>query len=216
MADLPPPSLPPSHPSYRHLGTAAADRSVRVQMIIALVAGLVMVAVPLYLWRRPKLEVTPEKAAAAAKASASADASARAPSALDSPVPSTSSSATRMAGLLLSEPKLVSCAEGGRGKKLPPEQCDRPAYFEEALLKAIQENASCAPEKAGGSSINVVLDIDHKGKRIKAWAGKSGSMKAAQRKKVVECIRKAMPTPDWAALAHQHQKYQIAVLATYP
>ncbi|RYE92591.1 MAG: hypothetical protein EOO75_06320 [Myxococcales bacterium] len=210
--DQPPPSLPPSHPSYRHLGTAAVDRSVRVQMIIALVAGLVMVAVPLYLWRRPKTETGPDHAGA--RPAASASASSLAASALDSPALSASAAANRIPGLLLSEPKLVGCTEGR--KKLPPEQCDRPSYFEESLLRAIQENASCAPGQAGGSSINFVLDIDHKAKRLKAWAGKSGSMKAAQRKKVVECIRKAMPNPDWAALPHQHQKYQIAVLATYP
>jgi hypothetical protein len=213
MAQLPPSPLPPSHPSYRHLGTASVDRSVRVQMIIALVAGLIMVAVPLYLWRRPKAEAATEREAR--KPVASAESSARVPTALDNPTPSASSTGgAKMPGLLLSEPKTVKCSSGKT--KVSPEQCDRQTLFEEALLKAIQENTSCAPEKGGSGSVNFVLDVDHKAKKLRVWAGKTGSMKRAQRKKVVSCVNKALPTPDWAAIAHQHQKYQIAVLATYP
>lgn len=204
--------LPPSHPTYRHLGTAAGDRSARAQMIVVLITGLVMVAVPLYILRRPRPEAASERETR--KPVASAEVSARSPTALDNPAPSASATASKVPGLLLSEPKIVKCSSGKT--KVSPEQCDRQSYFEEILLKTIQENTSCAPEKGGSGSINFVLDIDHKTKKVRAWAGKSGTMKRGPRKKVVSCISKALPTPDWAQIAHQHQKYQIAVLATYP
>ena len=67
MARLPLRSTPPSQPSpYRYLGRGGAERPVKVQIIIALVAGLVLVAVPLYLWRRPQPETIPSADAATA------------------------------------------------------------------------------------------------------------------------------------------------------
>ncbi|MFO0565404.1 MAG: hypothetical protein U0263_07065 [Polyangiaceae bacterium] len=51
------PSLP-SEPSLRRLGVGGGgggggDRPFRAQLVVALVVGLVFLAVPLYLWRRP-------------------------------------------------------------------------------------------------------------------------------------------------------------------
>src|SRR5919199_1693956 len=61
------PSSPPSQPSpYRYLGRGGGERPVRIQLIIALVAALILVAVPLYLWRRPRPESIPSADAAVA------------------------------------------------------------------------------------------------------------------------------------------------------
>ena len=46
--------------------------------------------------------------------------------------------------------------------------------------------------------------------------GKSSSVKKKQAKEVLACVNRALPSPDWAQMPHQHQKYSIAVLATYP
>src|SRR5688572_28817811 len=63
------PSSPPSqHSPYRYLGRGGGERPVRLQIIIALVAGLILVAVPLYLWRRPRPESIPSADAATADA----------------------------------------------------------------------------------------------------------------------------------------------------
>src|SRR6516165_1150867 len=60
-------SSPPSQPSpYRYLGRGGSERPVKLQLIIALVAGLILVAVPLYLWRRPRPEPIPSADAAVA------------------------------------------------------------------------------------------------------------------------------------------------------
>jgi hypothetical protein len=54
MPILPQPSIPPSEPAaLRYLGRGRNDHATRVQLSVALIAGLIMVAVPLYLWRRP-------------------------------------------------------------------------------------------------------------------------------------------------------------------
>lgn len=205
----PPTSLPPSQPApFRHLGAGSVDRSVRVQMIIALVAGLVMVAVPLYLWRRPKGEGAERKLGGAADA----------PSAL-SPLTAGSNTAPQGAdppsrAVTVGEPRISKCKKSGG--KTAPEQCDRQPFFEEALVKAIRDNTSCAPMLPTGGTINYVLDVDYKTKKVKAWAGKSGSIKRKGTKEVLACVNRALPTPDWTQIPHQHAKYSIAVLATYP
>jgi hypothetical protein len=68
-------SSPPSQPSpYRYLGRGGSERPVKLQLIIALVAGLILVAVPLYLWRRPRPESIPSADAAVADAGVAAPA----------------------------------------------------------------------------------------------------------------------------------------------
>lgn len=212
MADLPPPSLPPSHPTYRHLGTAVVDRSVRVQMVIALIAGLIMIAVPLYLWRRPHTEVGTEQEARRPAAAAS---SVVLSTALDGPA--TSVSATYVGtvpGLLLGDIKTLKCGVGRM--KTPPEQCDRQPYFESLLVKTLRESPNCIPEKGANGSVNLVLDIDHKAKKIRVWAGRTGTMKRAVRQKIAGCIQRAFTPPEWSQIIHQHPKYQLSLLATFP
>src|SRR5690606_15219520 len=62
MPGPPRPSFPsaPSEPSLRRLGaggSSAGDRPIRAQVVVALVAVLILLAVPLYLLRRPAVEV---------------------------------------------------------------------------------------------------------------------------------------------------------------
>jgi hypothetical protein len=211
MAPTPQPSLPPSQPApFRHLGTGAADRSVRVQMVIALVAGLVMVAVPLYLWRRPKADPSARPASSADGAGGGSSMSALASASGGAAVPDPPSPR----GVTLGEPKISKCKKAGG--KTPPEQCDRQPFFEEALVKAIRDNVSCAPMLPTGGTINYVLDVDYKAKKVKTWSGKSSTVKKKQAKEVLACVSRALPSADWSQIPHQHQKYSITLMATYP
>ena len=53
-------TVPPSEPRSSRASfdalDAQVDRPARLQMIVALILGLVLVAIPLYLWRRPRAE----------------------------------------------------------------------------------------------------------------------------------------------------------------
>ena len=210
------PSLPPSEPAHsRHLGSGSrGDRAVRAQLVIALIALLVMVAVPLYLLRRPRIESRDPKAAT------SGDAKGNAPNGLSPLAPGTApnlppATSAQPRGLNVGDAKIIRCQKGN--SKVPPEQCDRQPFFEEALVKAIRDNASCVSAAQSGGTVNFVLEIDYKRKKTHAWAGKSGSLKKKAAKEAVSCVNKALPSPpDWAQVPHQHERYQIAVLATYP
>src|SRR5579883_3483112 len=126
-------SSPPSQPSpYRYLGRGGAERPVKLQLIIALVAGLILVAVPLYLWRRPRPESIPTADAAVV------DAGAPAPT---SPIVAFDAG---VSGIQISPFTTIRCANPGPGKT-PPERCDHVTTLEDALARAIRENASCAP-----------------------------------------------------------------------
>jgi hypothetical protein len=202
MTRPPFPSSPPSQPSpYRYLGRGGGERPVRLQIIIALVAGLILVAVPLYLWRRPRPESIPSADAAIADAGPPADAG---PS-LDAGPPA----------LTLSPFTTIRCENPGPGKT-PPERCDHVPFFEDALARAIRDNVPCAPTGKAPLTVSFVFEIDFRRKRANLYAGRSTSVKRPKTKALIQCINKAMPTPDWGTIPHQYVKYKLNLVATYP
>src|SRR5262245_8869391 len=66
----------PSEQSLRRLGVggggSGGDRPLRAQIVVALVIGLMLIAVPLYLWRRPSAsdQAAPDQSAPRSSASA--------------------------------------------------------------------------------------------------------------------------------------------------
>ncbi|EYF02249.1 hypothetical protein [Chondromyces apiculatus] len=197
------PSSPPSQQSpYRYLGRGGGDRPVRLQIIIALVAGLILVAVPLYLWRRPRPESIPS-ADAATSASGSVSAL---PLTLPQPAPP---------AVTLSPFTNIRCENPGPGKT-PPERCDHVTFFEDALARAIRENVSCAPTGKAPVTVSFVLETDFRRKRLNLYSGKSSTLKRAKAKELIKCIDRAMPKPDWGTIPHQYVKYKVNVIATYP
>ncbi len=216
MARPPDHSIPPSQPApFRHLGTGSGgrgDRPMRVQLIVALVAGLILVAVPLYLWRRPR----------AAKADP-VDAGTEAAAQEAGPPPDAASSlaAAAMDGsvstgdLTVDKPRIVRCQRPGPGKT-PPEQCDHQPFFEEALVKAVLENVSCAPKLPKGGTVSFALKVDYKKKSVHLFAGKSGSIRHKRAGALIECVQRAIATPNWESLSHQYSVYTIALQASYP
>src|SRR4051794_30699616 len=130
------PSSPPSQPSpYRYLGRGGGERPVRLQIIIALVAGLILVAVPLYLWRRPRPESIPSADAAVVDAGVAVP---------EGGSPIVAFDAGPAGGVTLSPYTTIKCENPGPGKT-PPERCDHVTFFEDGLARAIRDNAACAP-----------------------------------------------------------------------
>ena len=208
------PSSPPSQPSpYRYLGGGGGERPVRLQIIIALVAALILVAVPLYLWRRPKPESIPIADAAVA-ADAGVLTAVPGPDG-GAPVPPAMVVDAGPPGVQLAPFKTLKCENPGPGKT-PPERCDRVTFFEDALAKAIRENPSCAPSAKTSFQVSFVLETDFRRKKLNLFAGKSSSIKRERTKELLRCVRKAMPTPDWGTISHQYVKYKVNVVATYP
>ncbi|KYF50346.1 hypothetical protein BE08_07555 [Sorangium cellulosum] len=207
MNSRPPfPSSPPSQPSpYRYLGRGGSERPVRLQIIIALVAGLIVVAVPLYLWRRPRPAPIPSADAATADAGAYAlDAGALADA--DAGLPE---------GVTLSPFTTIRCENPGPGRT-PPDRCDHVTFFEDGLSRAIRDNVQCAPTGKSSITVSFVLDMDFRRKRTNLYIGKSTTVSRARTKELLRCVKRAMPTPDWGTIPHQYVKYKINVMATYP
>jgi len=177
-------------------------------MIIALVAGLVLVAVPLYLWRRP------EPGADADAMAAALDGGAVAPGGTVPYVPLVDASAASPK-VKLSPFKTIRCVDPGPGKT-PPERCDHISFFEDALARAIRDNVLCGPSTKTGATVSVVMDMNFRKKKLKLYRGKSSTISKTRTKELFRCIERAMPTPEWGSIPHQHARYVVNVKATYP
>jgi hypothetical protein len=174
-----------------------------VQVIIGLVAGLILVAVPLYLWRRPQPGSIPLADAAVAPLTV-ADAGPIAPVAVVDAGPPP---------IKLSPFTTIRCQNPGPGRT-PPERCDHITFFEDALANAIRENSSCAPKAS--ADVSYVMELDFRRKKMHLFAGKSTTAKRAESKRILRCVERAMPTPDWGTIPHQYVKYKVNVIASYP
>ncbi len=209
--DVSPPSEPrptsrtPSRTSLSGLDPNL-DRPARVQMIVALVLFLVLVAIPLYLWRRPRAE----SIASSGVASASAELVPSAPP----PVTSTTPAEEK---ITLSDVHILSCHDPGP-KKTPREQCDHVAALEQAISKAVEESAGCVPKEAGGGTIQFVADVSSKRKGAAVSTPKDGrTLKSGKAVSACQSAVKArLSTFALEGVAHQHQRYKLSVTATYP
>lgn len=180
---------------------------MRVQIIIALVAGMILVAVPLYLWRRPKPESIPSADAAVAADAGSPDGAIALPPvfAIDAGPPPVSLSAFTT----------IRCQNPGPGKTAP-ERCDHVTFFEDGLARAIRENTACAPTGKSQLVVSFVYEFDFKTRKTNLFSGKSSSVKKEKLKELLRCVKRALPKPDWPTIPHQYVRYKFNVTATYP
>ncbi|MBL8608520.1 MAG: hypothetical protein JNL38_14440 [Myxococcales bacterium] len=205
-----PPSEPrtPSRPTLREVDLG--DRPMRVQMIVALVLGLVLVSIPLYLWRRPRVDGDPVTVGHGAPPAVVSVSSAPA-------VGAASDAGAGAPGprVTVADPRVVSCGDGT--KKSKSDGCDRPEALGKALSQAVLDASSCMPESAGGGTVTYVADVSLTKKKIDVRAPKDGrSLKAG---KVVgacaQAVKKKLESQSFEGLAHDHGKYRVEVVATY-
>lgn len=197
-------SVPPSEPrpSRASFGTLdlQVERPARAQLIVALLLALVLVAIPLYLWRRPRSEAI-AVADRAAGASSGAQGSTSPP---EEP-------------FVVGEPKTLSCHDPGP-KKTPPDQCDRLSEVEKALAAAVQENAACVPRDAGGGTVTYLAEISFKKKGIALSTPKEP--RTFKNDRVVATCRAAIKAKlerfGLDGVKHEHARYRLQVVATYP
>jgi len=199
-------------PSSRRLGVGSGgrDRPLRAQIVVALVAVCILIAVPLYLLRRPG-----GKSAAVASASAALDAG-KAPAVLGSagtlvtPLDG-GKPAERLRVAAVQHVRCGASANGGHEGNV----CDSVPFFEEALSKAVRENPDCAPKANEQGTVNYVLTVDFKRKALHLFPGASGQWRGKQARRSINCVKRAFVSPDWSNTQHQYRFYTIAVLATY-
>ena len=206
-------SLPPSEPrparaGLRELVGSGYDRPARVQMLLALLLGVVLVAIPLYLWRRPRVE-TPAAAAIADAAAALASISDAGYAPVDAGAPS---------GVTLSAPSMVECHDPGP-RKTPAEQCDHLTTFEQSFARAIEQSAACVPTSAGGGTLPYVADVSFQRKKspITVSVAKDGRSLRSARAAVLcaAAVKKTLASFDLDPRQHAHTRYKIAITATY-
>ena len=207
------PSFPSDSPS-RRLGTGGGpgggERLLRAQLVIALVLGFTILAVILYLWRRPSgtehatHEATEPSASATAVLPPIVRTKVEVPK---KPPPRVKVGAVQHL-LCGASPKLASGETS---------LCDSLPFFEQGLEKAITDTApDCVPKAKEEGNINFVLVVDFRNHDARVYPGRSGTWKGKSAKKAAECVKHAMSAPAWDTIAHQYRYYRLSMLATYP
>jgi hypothetical protein len=200
----------PGEPRVRRLGVGSSgggDRPLRSQVVVALVCVAMLIAVPLYLWRKPSTKTGAVRALASASASAG-------PQALPKPSATSAAPPAPPPRLTLGAVQKVRC--GASATAMPNEGtlCDTLGPFEEALKKAVLNNEDCAPKAKVKGSINYVLTVDFAHKKLHIFPGASGEWHGKQARRATSCVGNAVKVADWN-IPHQYRFYSIALLATY-
>jgi hypothetical protein len=192
------------------------DRVARIQTILAIVLGLALIAIPLYLWRRPRSESLPVTSALDASAPVVGDAGVVVAAAAASAVP---------AGpvVTLSDPKVMECHDMG-SHRTRPEDCDHLVALEKGFAAAITAGGPCLPAASGGGTLVYVLDasFNRKHRPFELFVPKDGrSFKNARgaAAAVSACsaaVKRGVDGLSLEGIQHAHSRYKIAITATYP
>jgi hypothetical protein len=188
----------------RRLGHASSgERPIRAQAVVAFALGVALVSVPLYLLRRPSPSTSPSLADAQTAG-------------FGGVILSEVDAGAEATDVLLGPLQRVRCGPSPSQISGEGGLCDALPLLEAALRQGIQSNVDCAPRTGKEGSINYVLEVDFKQSRLNVFAGKSGSWRGTRARRAVTCVLRSLPPLPWTQIAHQHQYYAIAILATYP
>jgi hypothetical protein len=118
--------------------------------------------------------------------------------------------------VLLGPIQRVKCGASASQIASDGELCDALPPLEEALRASILGAVDCAPRTGKEGSINFVLEVDFENARYNLFPGKSGKWRGPQARRAIQCVLRGFPAVDLAAVGHQHNYYAIAILAVYP
>jgi len=200
-----PPLPPSSERNLRRLSRSAggAERPLRAQVVLGSMLGLILIAIPLYLLRRPSGTASEELPAAGVFGFGGvfrdeADAS--------SPV----------AQVLLGPIQRVKCGPSAAQISNEGELCDALPVLEAALRQSVLGAVECAPRTGKEGSINFVLEVDFENGRYNLFPGKSGKWRGPQARRAIQCVLRGFPPVDLTTVSHQFGYYALAILAVYP
>lgn len=200
----------PGEPRVRRLGVGSSggsDRPLRAQVIVALVCAAMLIAVPLYLLRKPSTKTAAGLPSASVSPSGGPLAAPAAP-------PASAAPTAPPPRLTLGVMQKVRCGSSPAATPNEAALCDGLPSFEEALKKAILSSEDCAPKPKAKGSINYVLNVDFTHKKVHVFPGASGEWRGKQARRATTCVENAVKVPDWA-VPHQYRFYAIAILASY-
>lgn len=200
------PSFPaPSEPNLKRLGVGGGggDRPIRAQLVVVSVGVLLLVAIPLYVLRKPSVSDGEHPSASGSMA-----APALIRTQLDAGTPQTE--------VELEPVQRVKCSAAANREGNEGNLCDRLIPLEEALARAIKSTTDCAPKTGKEGTINYVLTVNFSKNRLNVFPGASGQWKGPQAKAAAKCVLAAMPEVQWDSLPHRYRYYMMAVMARYP
>jgi hypothetical protein len=203
----------------------SVDRPARLQMVAVLVLGIVLVAIPAYLWRRPRSEavtVTSQAGQAGQAGSAAARPGGALPESAPIGSPPAQAAPPADTGVALSEARVMECHDPG-SKRTPPTECDHLAPIEKGLAQAIQANAACLPTAAGGGSLVYVVDVSFQRKRNPVALtlprdGRALKNPRSTASSVAACgsaVKRGLAGVTLDGIPHAHARYKIAITASY-
>jgi hypothetical protein len=173
-------------------------------------ALLLIVALPLYLWRRPR-----PVNGVSVDAGARTDFDAGAPDDGGPALAAVEAGVGTRTKLALGDPRTVRCFRSSGGR-ISAERCDALASVEQSLARAIRENAACAPLQSSAFTVSFVLTVDFDRKTTHLWAGRSGSLRRRNSAELLHCVERSVSPPDWTSTAHEYARYEVNILAAYP
>ncbi len=200
----------PGEPRVRRLGVGSSgggDRPIRAQVVVALVCVTMLIAVPLYLWRKPSSKVATPVPSASSSMSTGPQA---APKASSDPAPASATPPR----LTLGPVQRIRCGSSSAAATNEGTLCDALGPIEEAFKKAVLESEECAPKPKTKGSINYVLTLDFPRKAVHVYPGASGEWRGKQARRATSCVKSAIKVSDWN-IPHQYRFYALAVLASY-
>jgi hypothetical protein len=117
--------------------------------------------------------------------------------------------------LVLEEMVMVRCASSPGASGKTGRLCDRLEPIQKSFMQAIEETYDCAPRTGEKGTLNYVLTVDFAQHKLHVFPGASGTWKGPQARRATQCVKRALPAPDWEKLTHEHAYYEMAILATY-
>lgn len=168
---------------------------------MATVVAVLLIALPLYLLRRPSQEPAPVPG--------------QMPTTFSPSVKVVNEGPKRDERLVLGPPERIRCGATQAGTGQSGQQCDALPFFEQTLSDAIDASVDCAPRTREGGTLNYVLKIDFAQKQMHVFPGASGSWRGPQARHATKCVKQGLKAPDWEKIEHQFRYYEIAILAKY-
>jgi len=203
-------------------GGAREETRAQLRVVVGFVLGALLIGLPLYLWRRPRMVPADPVTTSAADGGASLDAG-------DSGM-ATDDGGSLPTNVTVGAARVLECHDQGSAKTSPAE-CDHPKAIEAALTTAIFQSGACAHGETGTIGYDVDVSFLRKRNPLEIAAPHDDrTIKSAKTAKacVLE-VKKALLgaiDPDggtshpslasvMATEAHAHGRYKLAITASY-